>query len=156
MIYKRKIRSFNSSYSQDDIVICEKKDAPALMKLHTGFLKEEVLPAGKELYMPSLLHDLEKILSTQTTIAIKGKDGFIGKAQTNAASPKFIQIGGVYTLPQYRKQGCAELLTKTISNQILSKDKFPILFVNKRNKPAVSLYKKCGFKAFGTFCVVYC
>ena len=156
MSQKKKVCTSNTSPFQKDLVSCCKKDASNLMPLHTGFFKEEVLPPGKEVYVPSLLSELEKLLQKQKMLAVK-KDGiFVAKVQTNASSKNFIQIGGVYTLPQYRKKGYAEFLTRTIAKEIRSQEKTPILFVRKENSSAIALYKKCGFKSYGTFCFVYC
>lgn len=138
-----------------DVVLCSIGDAEALMPLHINFTKEEVLPSGKDLYVPSLLHDLENLLKRETVLALK-KDGiFIGKVQTNAASENFIQIGGVYTLSEYRNKGVATLLTNSLVLEIFSRKKVPLLFVNKKNYAALSLYKKCGFTKCGSFCVIY-
>ncbi len=156
MRHKKKLCGQSSSPLQNDLVACSKKDASNLMPLHTGFFKEEVLPDGREIYLPSLLRDLEKLLEKQKMLALK-KDGlFVAKVQTNASSKNFTQIGGVYTLPQHRKKGYAEFLTRTITNQICSQEKTPILFVRKENSAALSLYKKCGYKSYGTFCFLYC
>lgn len=156
MRHKKKLCGQSPSPLQNDLVACSKKDASNLMPLHTGFFKEEVLPDGKEIYLPSLLRDLEKLLEKQKMLALK-KDGlFVAKVQTNASSKNFTQIGGVYTLPQHRKKGYAEFLTRTITNQICSQEKTPILFVRKENSAALSLYKKCGYKSYGSFCFLYC
>ena len=156
MSHKKKLCGQSSSPLQKDLVECCKKDASKLMPLHTGFFKEEVLPQGKEIYLPSLLRDLEKLLEKQKILAVE-KDGiFVAKVQTNASSKNFTQIGGVYTLPQHRSKGYAEFLTRTITNEICGQAKTPILFVRKENSAALSLYKKCGFKIYGTFCFLYC
>lgn len=54
----------------------------------------------------------------------------------------FIKIGVLYIVPKYRKQGLAINMLKFIIN----KNNKYLLNVHYKNKPAIALYKKLGFK----------
>ncbi len=57
----------------------------------------------------------------------------------------FIEVSGVVTHPDYTKKGYAKQLVAYTTKEILKEKKLPILHTNKGN-PAISLYKKLGYK----------
>lgn len=58
-------------------------------------------------------------------------------------------IVGVYTKPEYRKQGIAHSLVEAVIVELRKQDiKRVILYVNMKQEQAVSLYKTLGFKQF--------
>ena len=54
----------------------------------------------------------------------------------------FIKIGVLYIIPKYRKQG----LALNMLNFIINKNNKYLLNVHYKNKSAIALYKKLGFK----------
>jgi len=58
----------------------------------------------------------------------------------------FIKIGVLYIIPKYRKQG----LALNMLNFIINKNNKYLLNVHYKNKSAIALYKKLGFKKFSS------
>ena len=62
-----------------------------------------------------------------------------------------VQITNVALHPDFRGRGIGEAVLKAILNEVLGRGaKFVTLEVRASNMPAVSLYKKLGFKVLGT------
>ena len=73
----------------------------------------------------------------------------------NAEGLGWIQIGGVYTSPQYRSMGISGLLIRTLAGYAEQKGKNLTLFVKINNAPALRLYKNCGFTYYDDFKISY-
>lgn len=77
------------------------------------------------------------------------------KAEINAQGFHWFQIGGVYTIPNYRNKGlAAAALAQLISTHRVEKPGFA-LFVKTANTPAVRVYEKLGFERCGLFRMSY-
>ena len=63
--------------------------------------------------------------------------------------PQVWMIGGVYTKPTRRKKGYATLATSAITEEALRNAETAALFVRSDNYPAISVYKKIGYRKMG-------
>ncbi len=59
----------------------------------------------------------------------------------------FIEVSGVVTHPDFTRKGFAKQLVAKTSEQILAKNKTPILHVLEINEGAIKLYEQLGFKS---------
>lgn len=77
-------------------------------------------------------------------------------ASRRANFDNMAQIGGVYTLPEYRRKGYAKTCMIQIMNdsKTIHRDRDLVLFTPENNKSARKLYEKLGFKKIGYFGVV--
>lgn len=134
---------------------CSSNDADSLLKLHLEYVRVEVLPAGKALNADAEKTSLAQILQKQSVYALKHSGTFVAKAQTNALAKNYVQIGGVYTLPEYRRKGFASFLVNHIALNAKAHNKNAVLFVKIKNICARHSYEKAGFVKTGDFLISY-
>lgn len=138
------------------IIRCREKDADVLMNLQSSYEKEEVLPVCRTFMASVVRQNLEHILRSEYVLSIQtDKGNFAAKANTNAIGINYIQIGGVYTAPEYRRHHYAALLVSTLVHKIYSVKKAPVLFVKNSNSIARQLYISLGFVKSGSFVIAY-
>lgn len=136
---------------------CSYKDAEILFPLHISYCKAEVLPSWKKINLSAERLSLERNLKNRYVVGIFDdlNKKALSKAQTNAKTNKTVQIGGVFTLEDYRKKGFAGTLVKKIACKFKDEGKNVVLFVRKNNLSAVDSYKRVGFKYFGEYKMDY-
>lgn len=139
----------------EEIVCCNFDHADDLVSLQKNYLIEEVIPKGSKPSDDYPKSNIEKILKEQKVFAIRSDGEFVAKANTNAIGWNWIQIGGVYTNPLYRRNNYALCLVSTLAHHINKNGRKTCLFVNKKNLPAISLYKKMNFKTECDFVICY-
>ncbi|HAH63486.1 MAG TPA: hypothetical protein DCL73_15475 [Treponema sp.] len=138
------------------VVRCHDEDADALMNLQSAYEKEEVLPQCRMFMAAVVRQNLEHILRSEYALALRtDTGGFAAKANTNAIGINYVQIGGVYTAPEYRGRRYAALLVGTLVHKIHSVKKRPVLFVKDSNESAGNLYASLGFEKTGNFIIAY-
>ena len=138
------------------IVRCGIKDADALMPLQLAYEAEEVLPPCRTQNPAVTRKNLERILKTEYVLALQNSDGApVAKANTNAVGIRWAQIGGVYTVPDFRRKGCASLLVKTLAEKIVASKRFPVLYARNGNEGAQKAYSAIGFIKTGGFTIAY-
>ncbi len=79
----------------------------------------------------------------------------VAKANSNAIGWNYVQIGGVYTHPLYRRNYYAWHLLKLLCDRIQRTQKNVSLFVKEKNIPAIKLYEKIGFCKKETYAIAY-
>ena len=155
MLFMEYTQNKESSVQNLEIADCSLQDADKLFPLHISYTQEEVLPEWKKINVALERLKLEKILRTQKVLAVKQGNAFLAKAQSNAISKNFIQIGGVFTQKEFRSKGFASCLVKKLVKEFQKENKKSVLFVNKKNKPAICAYKKAGFSVFAKYEMLY-
>jgi ribosomal protein S18 acetylase RimI-like enzyme len=70
----------------------------------------------------------------------------IAAAGTHFVSRERCLIGGVYTLPDFRRQGCAAAVTSAVTREALKKSNQVGLMVVSTNVAAIGLYGKLGYR----------
>ena len=134
---------------------CTEADAETLMPLHLGYMREEVLLPGMKANPAAERLHVEKILSKERVFAVERNGSLVAKAQTNAQSPHYIQIGGVYTENSHRGQGLASSLTAYIAAQAEEEGRRAVLFVDVQKEKARHAYERAGFTASGSYRISY-
>lgn len=79
----------------------------------------------------------------------------VAKAGINAFGINCFQIGGVYTLPEWRNHGLASFLVAHIVHAQLQVKAQAVIFVKTANQAAIRVYTKIGFKPCGLFRLTY-
>lgn len=74
-------------------------------------------------------------------------DRIVAQGSIEIETAEYGQIGGLYTAKIHRRRGYGQLMTKALVNLVLQKGKIPVLYVSKKNTPAIQLYHQLGFKA---------
>jgi predicted GNAT family acetyltransferase len=95
---------------------------------------------------------MERYLRWISTLPLYGV--FVnGKLVSYAGSfiqlPQVWMVGGVYTKPTRRNKGYATLATSAITEKGLRNAEATALFVRSDNYPAISVYKKIGYRKIG-------
>lgn len=144
--------SLNPSYT---IEPCRLQDSDALFPLHLSYLMEEVRNPIEQPNPVEERKSLKHIINSQYMLAIKRNGIPIAKAQTNAQGLNYVQIGGVYTQRQSRRQGLACQLVSEIADWAYKKNKKTVLFVNKYNASALHSYENAGFSIHDNFIISY-
>lgn len=147
--------NFLTDANTSEIVRCKPSDAGDLFQLQKGYDIEEVIPPGDKFYEIACRKKLTESLNTQMIFAIKQKNSFVAKAGTNAIGFNWCQIGGVYTLPQYRSCGMAATLVSKTTQTVLANGKSVMLFVKLNNESAKRAYTKAGFVPAGFYKIIY-
>ena len=142
-------------YNDDFIMRCTENDMENLFEIERNYLQDEVAVRGQKVSDAEVSMRLRQILKNQLYFALISDDRIVSKAYTNAIGKNWIQIGGVYTLFQFRQNGYAALTVSTLCKRILQAHKNISLFVKTKNLPAQQLYKKIGFSFHSDYKIVY-
>ena len=147
--------SAQNLYNDDFIMRCTENDMENLFEIERNYLQDEVAVRGQKVSDAEVSMRLRQILKNQLYFALISDDRIVSKAYTNAIGKNWIQIGGVYTLFQFRQNGYAALTVSTLCKRILQAHKNISLFVKTKNLPAQQLYKKIGFSFHSDYKIVY-
>ena len=130
-----------------------------VFELQKKYEIEEVVPACLTFDEDSCRLRLANSFRTQYILALalneNGAEKIIAKAGTNAVGRKHVQLGGVYTLPEYRGRRFALYLMTVLLIRLLKMRCIPVLFVKKKNAPALGLYRSLFFKNKGDYTISY-
>lgn len=139
----------------DEIRRCREEDFEALFDLQKMYIAKEVAPAGKPVSDAECSISLRQILKNQLCFAMFSNEEVVSKANTNAIGWNWVQIGGVFTHPLYRKNYYAWNLVYVLCTRIQKTQRKICLFVKEKNNPALSLYSNLGFKEKSGFSICY-
>jgi len=130
-------------------------DTDSLSLLQRGYELEEVLLEDSIFDIRLCLQNLKSLLKRETVLVAYHKGLPVAKAGTNARGYGFSQVGGVYTLPEYRGRGISRYLMALLARREWDQGRALALFVKKTNLPARALYHRGGFKRMGDFRITY-
>ena len=141
----------------DEIKRCTNPDSDLelLLPLQKMYIAKEVAPAGKQVTDLEATASLKSILKDQLCFALESDGEIVAKANTNAIGFNYVQLGGVYTHPLYRKNYYAWNLVYTICQRVQKTGRKISLFVKEKNNPAHSLYERMGFVHAGEYEIAY-
>ena len=134
-----------------ELVKCGIPQLNALVPLQMGYEIDEVLMDKEDFDEAVSRLTMRKFLREQIIYAlfVTTKENevprAVAKAGTNARGQNWYQLGGVYTVPQYRGKGCAAFLAQFLALKNAEMGKRTALFVKDVNIPAQKAYKKAGF-----------
>jgi hypothetical protein len=72
------------------------------------------------------------------------------KAECSSVTPEAVQLQGVWTDPELRRQGRASRAMITLCHLLLSETEWVTLFVNDFNDTAIRVYERTGFARIGS------
>ncbi len=142
-----------------ELVTCTVADANELMLIKKGYyLEEQSLPGGT-FYPAAHLKLLQQELATQKVLALRSlreeNHPFAAKANTNAIGLRWVQLGGVYTMPAWRGKGCARYLVQQLAEFAEKQGYKTALFVKTQNTSAQKAYLAAGFEQTRSFEISY-
>lgn len=139
----------------DEIRHCTENDMEDLFSLQNKYMQEEVVPKDRKVSVAEVSIALRNILKNQLCVAVFSDGEPVAKANTNAIGINWIQLGGVYTHPLFRRNHYAWFLISALCRKASRSGKKISLFVKEKNIAAINLYKKIGFKEFGIYEIAY-
>jgi len=139
----------------DEVHRCTYEDLESIFDIQKAYITAEVAPLGKKVNDLEVSLGLKQILKNQLCLAVFADDKAVCKANTNAIGFNWVQLGGVYTHPQFRRNYYAWHLISAICRRVAKSGKRTALFVKDINVPAITLYKKIGFVDAGLFEIAY-
>jgi len=133
------------------------EDLQLILPLQIGYEKEEVCVKGKSFPPYVSMMSLQKIVKDEIIYITMLDEKPIAKANTNAKGIDIYQLGGIYTLPEYRRRGLGRLTVLYLMQHIFKerKKKKVALFVNIRNLAAIAMYNSLKFKDVGRLMISY-
>lgn len=131
--------------NDDEIKRCTENDMEQLLCLQREYLNTEVTPGSRKVSDAEVAIGLRQILRNQVCLALFSDGEPVAKANTNAIGLNWVQLGGIFTSPLYRRNGYSWHLISTLCNRIFGAGKNAALFVKDINVPAIMLYKRLGF-----------
>lgn len=104
---------------------------------------------------PKLLNDIKTKLinkyNKKEYFAFVENGRIISQGMLENEGDNIIVIGSIYTKESYRKAGYGRKIVQLLINEVISRNKIPILLVKKENTVAINLYKSIGFKEKADF-----
>ena len=149
----------DSIFRSDDglkIRLAGEKDCDRLFELHREYELEEVL-LDKSTFRPDFSYMyLKQILRNEIVYMLELDGQAIAKCNSNARSPGFLQIGGMFTKKEFRNKKYKSLILNSLMLHTADLKKHSALFVKKDNKTAIRLYEKTGFSGIDEYTIIYC
>ncbi|MCR4823652.1 MAG: GNAT family N-acetyltransferase [Treponema sp.] len=148
---EKEILTFQTSPEQQkflsscEISLCKDQDFDDIFPLQKAYEIEEVVIDKKNFNEHNSRILLRKAIQDQGVFILKKNGKILAKASVNAWGENYIQLGGVYTLLEFRNGGIATYLVKNLIQRFKKENKKMVLFVKKTNVTAQNVYKKCGF-----------
>lgn len=137
------------------VIEAGEKDTEALFPLQLAYEQAEVSFAGMEINPDVCRLALRARLRKYLTYTVSAHSVLVAKAGLNAEGFNWVQLGGVYTAPEYRNRGIAAALTAAVIQKCLPARHGIALFVKKNNTAALRVYTKLGFSFCGSFRMCY-
>lgn len=138
-----------------DIARAEERDAEALFPLQLEYEREEVAYGGQKINPAACRLSLQRRIRQTYIYVLRINGNTTAKAEINGQGFYWFQLGGIYTLPEYRNKGAgAAVLAHLINTHRHSVHGFS-LFVKTGNDTAIRLYTKLGFTYCGSFRMSY-
>ncbi|MGP1454858.1 MAG: GNAT family N-acetyltransferase [Treponema sp.] len=130
-------------------------DVASLFPLQTAYERDEVTYNGIEINPRVCKLALYAQVRKSFVYKVSVDSHIVAKAGINAFGINCFQIGGVYTLPEWRNHGLASFLVAHMVHAHLQEKAQAIIFVKLSNQAAVQVYTKVGFKHCGLFRLTY-
>jgi predicted GNAT family acetyltransferase len=131
------------------------KDLGTLLPLQIRYELEEVVINSQRYSEQACRQHLKRALRRQLVLMAELNGEVVAKAGTNARGFTADQIGGVYTVESERNSGIAFRVMEELLRRIFAQKNTVCLFVKKSNRPALSLYRKLGFRITEGYQICY-
>jgi GNAT superfamily N-acetyltransferase len=131
------------------------RDIDALLPLQIRYELEEVVINRQRYSEQACRQNLKRALRQQLVLMAEQNGQVVAKAGTNARGFTTDQIGGVFTMEKVRNSGIAFRVMEELMRRIFAEKPAACLFVKKDNLPALSLYRKLGFRVDDGYQICY-
>jgi len=131
-------------YIKHEIRPLSLKDANVFARLRKEYPTEEDIERAKS------------FIREQSFYGIFKDNELISVACVQAKIPEIWMLGGFYTKPKYRNEGCATSLASFLVKEALKETNHVGLHVRADNYPAKRVYEKVGFRVYRKMCWLDC
>lgn len=100
-------------------------------------------------WTPALVERNRQHLADEVVYGVFADDRLVSVAGSSVRTEDAWIVGGVETLPEYRRRGFARAATAAVVREALSAVGTAGLWVNSANGPAIALYRALGFRKAG-------
>jgi ribosomal protein S18 acetylase RimI-like enzyme len=138
----------SACYDDLSVRTCSIRDFDVLKELQQSYHLEEVYTDNAAYPFVSEMKQFKQTLKRRINVAAfigKNPGIAVAKANVNAESPSYYQVGGIYCDPAFRGRGIASACLETLLKTIFMEKENVTLFVKKENSAAVKLYRNCNF-----------
>lgn len=130
-------------------------DEEKLFPLERAYQFEEVIPPNFNVSEKLLRDSFRLNLQSQRIFALQIEGAPVAKAAITACGKNYALLGGVYTLPEFRRKGFATILIRHILRLLAAENKCASLYARKNKTAAVELYKNLGFESVAEYRIIY-
>ena len=130
-------------------------DEEKLFPLERAYQFEEVIPPNFNVSEKLLRDSFRLNLQSQRIFALQIEGAPVAKAAITACGKNYALLGGVYTLPEFRRKGFATILIRHILRLLAAENKCASLYARKNKIAAVELYKSLGFESVAEYRIIY-
>jgi len=132
--------------SDANVRIAKEADVPVLNRWRRLYKEER-----------GILFDanLDAWVQTGKVFVYEWEKQVVALAKFDLELPRLIEIGGVYTFPEFRQQGFGGKIVADLACRIRQAGKIPTLQVDEQNSPALSLYEGAGWVSMGKLARVW-
>lgn len=141
--------------TQVQFSVCTDEEIPAVFPIQLAYEKEEVNVLNLPINEDSVLANFENYVDAGAVFLGKIKNTCLCKATVTARGEKYVLLGGVYTVPKFRRHGLAKAMINYIWDETEKSGEKITLFVKNDNEAAQKLYASCGFKKICNYEIVY-
>ncbi len=99
--------------------------------------------------------NIDASVATQKVFVLEESNQVVAAAKFDLELNRLVEIGGVFTFPEYRKKGFGRELVSDLALRIRAMGKIPTLQVDRENLPAAVMYEKLGWKSVGDLARVW-
>lgn len=99
--------------------------------------------------------DVDAWIESRNVYVHETNGSIVALAKFDLILPTTVEIGGVFTFPEYRKQGFGAELVNDLACRIRQMNKTPLLQVDVENDPALALYQKMNWLELGRLARVW-
>ena len=99
--------------------------------------------------------DMDASVADQRVFVYELDKQVVTLAKFDLELQRLIEIGGVYTFPEYRRKGYGGKIVGDLAERIRARGKVPTLQVDQENKPALKLYTEAGWREMGSLARVW-
>ncbi|MDE6719474.1 MAG: GNAT family N-acetyltransferase, partial [Treponemataceae bacterium] len=130
-------------------------DEEKVFPLERAYQFEEVIPPNFNVSEKLLRDSFRLNLQTQRIFVLQIEGAPVAKAAITACGKNYALLGGVYTLPEFRRKGFATILIRHILRVLAAENKCASLYARKNKIAAVELYKSLGFESVAEYRLIY-
>jgi ribosomal protein S18 acetylase RimI-like enzyme len=129
-----------------DVRLAKESDIPMLNRWRKLYKEERGIPFDA---------DVDAAIQSQKVFVCQHEEQVVAVAKLDLELNNLVEIGGVYTFPEFRQQGFGTRIVCDLAARIRQSSKIPTLQVDRENTAALHLYHQQGWTSIGALARVW-